>query len=139
MSTLMSSLSVIALSASLLIGSFQAKPQISPTRRDVNATVKEAVRLLDAQEYKTVLFEFFPPDFVKQQRALPPGEVEAWYTVFSTQSVRYLLPKLRASISIAPTVDDAKGTAIFRFQGPEGPQRLYMLKVDGYWYIDPLK
>lgn len=135
MPTLVSSLSVFALCVGLLAPPFQARP-LTPTREDVVATVKEAVRLLDAREYKTVLFEFFPPDFVKKQ-STSPAAIEQWLEMFSSQSVGFILPKLRASMSLTPTFDDAKVKATFRFKTYEGTGRLLMVKVDRFWYIEP--
>lgn len=135
MSTFVSSLSVFALCVGLLAPPFQARP-LAPAREDVVATIKEAVRLLDAREYKTVLFEFFPPDSVKTW-ATSPASIEQRLEIFSTLSVGFILPKLRASISLTPTFDDAKTKATFRFKTHEGSGRLLMVKVDRYWYIEP--
>lgn len=136
MSTVVSSLAVFSLCVGLLAPPFQARP-LAPAREDVVATIKEAVRLLDAREYKTVLFEFFPPDFVKMKQSTSAAATEEWLAMFSTMSVGFILPKLRASVSVTPTLDDMKTKATFRFKTHEGTGSLLMVKVDRYWYIEP--
>jgi hypothetical protein len=135
MLTLVSPLAVSVLSVGLLVPSFQARP-LTPVREDVSATVKDAVRVLDAKEYKTFLLEFFPPDFVKKELT-SPAVIEQRLTTFSTHSLGFILPKLRAAMSVAPTFDAQKTKATFRFNLHEGPTTVTMLKVGRFWYLDP--
>lgn len=135
MSTVVSFVYASTLCISLILGPVQER-RLPASREDVSATVKEAVRLLDSREYKTVLVDFFPPEFVKKQ-STSPAATEKWLEVFSSKSVAFILPKLRSSMSVRPTFDKAGTKAVFRFKTHEGTASLIMVKVGLYWYIEP--
>src|SRR5688572_17168819 len=102
--SLVLSLSILAVPVQVV-----SKP---PLRENAEASLREALRLIEGKDYRTFLLEFMPPEFVKT-RTKSAAALDEWVEYFAKQGVVYTLPKIKEASKVTPTYDEAKTTATF--------------------------
>ena len=102
-------------------------------RTDINTTIADAIRVLEAKDYRTFLVTFLPPDLVKA-RGGSPEALTKWLDDFSPRG-----PKLLAAFKYAskqkPVYDQAKTTATFPLKIEGAPPTLRMVRIGQTWYL----
>jgi hypothetical protein len=128
--SLVLSLSILAVPVQVV-----SKP---PLRENAEASLREALRLIEAKDYRTFLLEFMPPEFVKT-RTKSAAALDEWVEYFAKQGVVYTLPKIKEASKVTPTYDEAKTTATFPLKEYDGTKWYKLLKIGKYWYVDPMQ
>ena len=114
--------------------SFAAVPD--DIRQDLGKLVPEAVRLLEAKEYATVLETLMPPDEFKKITAQMP--LAEFATKFGERNAASLLSALKALKDKKPKLSDDGGKATFDLPEISGVPRKDMVfsKIEGRWYLN---
>ena len=118
---------------SIFIAPSQATPP-SP-REHPDTAIAEAIRLLEAKDYKTFVSQFVPPDQLKA-RAGSPEAFNTFVERFAERADR-LLAAFKYIRTQKPTYDQAKTTATFQLDGQaDAPSTsLTFVKIGQYWYL----
>ena len=122
----------VALLATLTF-SFAAVPD--DVRQNLDKLVPEAIRLLEAKEYVTVLeILMLPEDFKNITENLPVAEFAA---KFGEQKAAKLLAVLKAAKDLKPILSEDGNIATFELpENPEFPRKaLVFERIDGRWFI----
>lgn len=103
-------------------------------RTKVDTAVAEAVRLLEAKDYATLLKKFVPPDELK--RITENASIEEFATKFGETKAPRMLKAMKAAKGIEPTLSDDGSKATIKFKEPiDGKEKIEFIKVDKLWYI----
>ena len=123
---------IVALLATLTI-SFAAVPD--DVRQDLGKLVPEAIRLIEAKEFATLLETLVPPDEFKQIIADHP--IAEFAAKFGEKKAGVLLAVLKATKDLKAKFSEDGNTATFDLpDNPEFPKKtLVFAKIDGRWFI----
>lgn len=114
-----------------LLGPASAQEKADP-REKLDTAIAEAIRLLEAKDYETLLKNFVPPDELK--RITERKSFDEFVKEFSKGKAATLLEVLKWAKDKKPTLDKDGRRADF---GPykEGSKSFKMYKIGDYWYI----
>ena len=104
-------------------------------RQNLEKLVPEAVRLIEAKDYATLLEALVPPDVFKQLTAEHP--IAEFATKFGESKAASLLAVLKTLKDKKPVLSDEGSTATFDLpDNPEFPKKtIVFTKIEGRWYI----
>jgi hypothetical protein len=103
-------------------------------RAKVETAVAEAVRLIEAKEYATLLKKFVPPDEYK--RVTENVSIDEFAKKFGESKAPRMLKALKAAQGVKPTMNDDGSKATIEFKEPvEGKDKIEFIKIDKLWYI----
>lgn len=124
--------SAVAIVATFTFG-YAAVPD--DVRGDLTKLVPEAIRLLEAKDYATVLEALVPPDVFKKLTAEHP--LPEFAAKFGETKAASLLAVLKTLKDKKPVLSDDGATATFPVnEVPESPRKeITFTKVEGRWYI----
>jgi len=120
-----------------------ANAPVAEPRANLDTTIAEATRLLEAKDFVTLLKEFAPPEamdhlpqgmtldqMAQMMQADPRADVE----------MQNMLDALRSSQSQTPTMSDNDNTATYEATLPDGSTKSVVLKKadTGLWYIEDM-
>jgi hypothetical protein len=122
----------VALLATFTCG-FAAVPD--DIRGNLDKLVPEAIRLLEAKEFATLLETLVPPDIFKQLTAEHP--IAEFAAQFGKDKSASLLAVLKAVKDKKPKFSEDGNTATFVLpENPEFPKKeLVFAKIEGRWFI----
>jgi hypothetical protein len=125
----------LVLSLTVLASPLQvvSKPSL---RENAETALREALRLIEAKDYRTFLLQFMPPEMVKT-KTKSEAALNEWIEYFATHGVVYTLPKIKEAIRVSPKYDDAKATATFPLKENDGTKWFKLIKIGRNWYVDP--
>jgi len=104
-------------------------------RGNLDKLVPEAIRLLDAKEFATVLETLVPPDVFKQLITEHP--IAEFAAKFGETKAASLFAVLKTVKDKKPKLSDDGNTATFLLpDNPEFPKKeLVFAKIEGRWFI----
>ena len=103
-------------------------------RESLETAIPEAIRLLEAKDYRSLLKAFVAPEDLK--KFSERGGFEDFVTKFSSRKAPSLLATLNSIKGIKPTLKDEDRTAVFEFKEPiQGKTSITFVKIDKYWYL----
>ena len=108
-------------------------PKANP-REKLETAITEAIRLLEAKEYATVLKNFVTPDDLKAiTEKIPLDELAKQ---FGEGKADRLLKVLKSIEDVKPTFDKEGKTATFKLKAEaDGKKTISWVKIGKYWYI----
>jgi hypothetical protein len=121
---------VIGMLASLTAGS-KADEAADP-RAKLDTAIPEAIRLLEAKEYKTMLKEFGAPDALK--KILGEVSLDQFAERFAAGKADDLLKALKSIKGKKPEMSDDGNKATFTL-ADRNAQPVILEKIDKCWYI----
>jgi hypothetical protein len=104
-------------------------------RQDLGKLVPEAIRLLEAKEYATVLEVLVPPDEFKKLTAEHP--IAEFAAKFGEKKAAVLLAVLKSTNDLKAKLSEDGNTATFDLpENAEFPKKeIVFTKIDGRWFI----
>lgn len=104
-------------------------------RGDLGRLVPEAIRLLEAKEFATVLETLVPPDEFKKITADKP--IAEFAAMFGEKKAASLLAVLKTVKDLKPVISADGVTATYALpENPEFPKKeMVFTKIEGRWYI----
>lgn len=114
----------------------QSKSNQASPQSKLETAIAEAVRLLEAKEYKKFLESFVAPEDLKRITEQVPLEVFA--ERFGRERAGHLLKVLRSIEKAKPQIDPNSREASFTIeQGLQlpGREKMVFIQVGGLWYI----
>ena len=123
-------ITVLTLALSMTAG-ITAPPQSAAGRESVEKTIAEAIRVLEAKDYRQFLSEFVLPKNLEAVAGTPEA-FEQLVKELPVRSGKFLFA-LKDAQGRAPIYDAAKTTATFPPAG--GEPGLKLTKLDRRWYI----
>jgi hypothetical protein len=103
-------------------------------RENLNTAIPEAIRLLEAKEYKVFLKSFVIPEDFK--RITATKSLEEFAKVFGERNGLKLLKVCKVIKDVKPTLDDTGTKATFAInQEIAGKKSITFVKVEKHWYI----
>jgi hypothetical protein len=119
----------------LLVATLSAhQPPPNPQAR-LDTAIAEAIRLIEAQQYRSFLEKFVTADDLKRTLAEDGMSMDA----FTDQFIQYLAPltlkKLNVIRGIAPTMSSDRNQATW-FDQPKNRPMVTFKKVSGLWYLE---
>ena len=124
-------MSVIAPFVVLPVFADDVKPD---PRENLNTAIPEAIRLLEAKEYKAFLKSFVIPDDFK--RITATKSLEEFAKAFGERKGLKLLKVCKVIKDAKPTLDDTGTKATFAIKEVlAGKKSITFVKVKKHWYI----
>jgi hypothetical protein len=131
------SITSIAFAILAVVGTARAqdsKDDKPDPREKVDTAIAEAVRLIEAKEYATLLKKFVPPDELKKITEIV--NLDEFAKKFGDGKAPRLLKALKATKGIEPTMSDNGSKATIKFkESIDGKDKIEFIKVGKHWYI----
>jgi len=117
----------------LASGSLLSAETTADPREKLDTAITEAIRLLEAKEYATVLQEYFYMGDLQNDTTVSFDEI---LRIFANKKASRLLKALKATKSLTPVMEDKGKKATFKFKEPiERAKSITFIKIDKFWYI----
>jgi hypothetical protein len=114
-------------------GTAAPAPKADP-REKLETAITEAIRLLEAKDYATVLKHCLTPDDLKAITEKIP--LDEFAKQFGEGKADRLLKVLKSIEDVKPTLDKEGKTATFKLkEEADGKKTISWVKIGKYWYI----
>jgi hypothetical protein len=126
-------LSFAALAVGFAAAVTAADPRPDP-REKLETAIPEAIRLLEAREYRTFIEQFAVPDELKQ--VLGQGTIEELTRSFAKENAQLALRVMKQIVGARPTLEADGTRATFELkEAVEGKKSITFVKIGKYWYL----
>ncbi len=112
-----------------------AAGQETDAKRQVDAAIKDATRLLEAKQHVEFIKTYMRPNEI--ERLLPKfGSIETLATEFGKEAAGTMLKALQAAAKLVPVFNETMTSARYTFETPIGRERgLLLQKIGDRWYV----
>lgn len=125
---------VAALASAVGFAALVAAPAKVDPRKKLETAIPEAIRLLEAKEYKTFLKMFVAPDDFK--KLTKEVSLDEFAQKFGKNKSDDLLRVLKSVKGKEPAFDSEKRKATFKIEIKDAPKKsISFVKIDNLWYI----
>jgi hypothetical protein len=127
----------VLLACALLLGRAPCADEKKDPREDTGTAVAEAIRLLEAKDFKKFIQNFMPPEKLKQITDGKPEMLDQMAKATTSEGIAPVLSALKEIKDAKPELDAEGKHAKFALKEEiAGHKSMTFVKVDKFWYLD---